>query len=129
MSRAASDMSQTGREIGLGRLMLSLAALGAAVYALVGLPHLPTSLPTPPADLDVQLQLLVQSPTGPQLDATIFALCWLFWLGWVYVAATTLLRIGVIFGERIAAGTACPRPRVSPLHLPPRPHPRVAQFR
>ncbi|HEX9371783.1 MAG TPA: hypothetical protein VF897_12295, partial [Roseiflexaceae bacterium] len=48
----------------------------------------------------------VQSPTGPQLDAAIFALSWLFWFVWVYVAATTLLRIGVILGERVAAGTA-----------------------
>jgi hypothetical protein len=89
----------------LGALVGWLAVLGAGVYALVGLPRVPTSLPAAPADLDVQLQLLVRSPTGPQLDAVIYIVQWLFWLGWVYVTATTLLRVGVVLGERVAART------------------------
>jgi nucleoid-associated protein YgaU len=58
------------------------------------------------AALDVQLELLVRSPTSEQIGAAVQLLEWAFWLGWMFVVATTLLRIIVVLATRIADGAA-----------------------
>ena len=54
----------------------------------------------------MQLQLLIQSPTPEQLNAAVLVLGWLFWLGWAYVVATTVLRIMLAVAMRAANGAA-----------------------
>jgi hypothetical protein len=102
VQREAAWSPTARRESGLTTLVLWLALVGAAVYVVAGLPAVPASLPSLPGDIEVQLQLLVRSPTATQLDAAVGLLRWAFWLGWVFVLGTTLLRVGVILAERVA---------------------------
>src|SRR5262249_15917430 len=70
-SAASREPGGRGRDWSLLQLLLTMATLGAAVYAFAGLPRIPSSAPSLPADLELQLELLVRSPTLEQLDAAI----------------------------------------------------------
>ncbi|MDQ6670641.1 MAG: LysM peptidoglycan-binding domain-containing protein, partial [Chloroflexota bacterium] len=94
------------RDLGLIELVLSVALVGGVIYAVAGLPLIPTGLPPMPQDLELQLQLLVRSPSSEQLTAAALVLGWAFWLGWALVAATTLLRMTVVVAMQLTAGAA-----------------------
>ena len=85
----------------LATLLGCLGLIGLAVYAVAGLPRLPAGLPTLPTDPDIQLELLIRTPTSAQLDAATFVLTWAFWLGWLFVVASIVLRILAIVAERV----------------------------
>ena len=91
-------------DVGLGHVIVALAAVGGFVYFVAGLPRVPTTLPAMPSDIELQLELLVRSPTAEQQDAILLLLGWAFWLVWVFLAATTLLRIALVLAERVAQG-------------------------
>jgi len=102
----ANDSTYGGkkRDLGLGGLVVSLAVTGVVIYWLAGLPRVPTSLPVVPSDLELQLELLVRSPTPEQQNAIVFLLGWAFWLVWAFLAGTTLLRIAAVLATRVADG-------------------------
>src|SRR5579859_7278155 len=92
------------RDPGLLLLIVTLALLGGAVFEIAGLPRIPSGPLSLPQDPELQLELLIRSPTPDQLNTAAMLLGWVFWLGWAFVVATTLLRIGVVLAMHGAEG-------------------------
>jgi hypothetical protein len=86
------------------QLLAALAAMGSAVYVVAGPPRIPSGVLSVPTDPELQLELLARSPTCEQLNAAVVLLGWVFWLGWIYVVACTLLRVAVIAAMQAADG-------------------------
>lgn len=62
------------------------------------------AFPAMPTMIDVEL--FFRSPSTAQLDAVGIALSWVAWLLWLWLLGTTVLRIGVVLGERAGVGAS-----------------------
>src|SRR5579859_2123957 len=56
----------------------------------------------------IDLELFLRSPSTTQVDAVAIMFNWITWLLWLWLLATTVLRIVVVLGDRAAAGARWP---------------------